>query len=101
MTDKLDWLQKWYSSNCVESWPEYYGVKIETIDNPGWGVWIDLIGTSVEGLPFEEYKNSDRSESNWAYCTVENNRFIAAGGVNNLDEILDVFINWVDRHTNQ
>ncbi len=25
-----------------------YGIKIETLDNPGWDVSIDLIGTELE-----------------------------------------------------
>jgi hypothetical protein len=39
------WLAEWYIKNCNGDWEHQYGVKIETLDNPGWHVEIDLIGT--------------------------------------------------------
>ena len=38
-------LSDWYESNCNDDWEHGYGVKIETLDNPGWLVQIDLFGT--------------------------------------------------------
>lgn len=28
------WLEKWYSSKCDGEWENYYGIKINTLDNP-------------------------------------------------------------------
>ena len=29
-------LQKWYKSQCNGDWEHSFGIKIETLDNPGW-----------------------------------------------------------------
>ncbi len=34
----LTWIQKWYAKHCNGDWEHFYGVKIETVDNPGWSV---------------------------------------------------------------
>ena len=31
----LEWLMNWYESNCDGDWEHSYGVKIESLDNPG------------------------------------------------------------------
>jgi len=46
-------LQRWYESQCNEDWEHQYGVKIDTLDNPGWSVIIDLDDTDLEGKPFQ------------------------------------------------
>ena len=38
-------LENWYFSNCNEDWEHQFGVKIDTLVNPGWRVEIDLEGT--------------------------------------------------------
>ena len=45
--DILCWLQNWYHSNCDGGWEHLYGVKIDTLDNPGWSVAIDLEDTEI------------------------------------------------------
>lgn len=31
-----DWLSNWHKLNCNGDWEHTYGIKIETLDNPGW-----------------------------------------------------------------
>lgn len=50
----LKWLDSWYKSNCDGDWEHYYGIKIVTVDNPGWSLTIDL-----------KNSNADLSEINW------------------------------------
>jgi hypothetical protein len=33
---RLNELQVWYGAQCNGSWEHTYGIKIETLDNPGW-----------------------------------------------------------------
>jgi len=40
--DPLRALEDWYASVCDGDWEHTYGVKIGTLDNPGWTVDIDL-----------------------------------------------------------
>ena len=46
----INWLQDWYKNQCNDEWEHDYGITIGTLDNPGWDVKIDLIGTSLEGF---------------------------------------------------
>jgi hypothetical protein len=86
-------LENWYFSNCNEDWEHQYGVKFETLDNPGWRVEIDLVGTKLEKMDFKEV-NEIEPELEWIVCKVENKKFIGAGGPKELNNILKVFINW-------
>ncbi len=86
----IHWLEEWYYSNCDNDWEHTYGISIGTLDNPGWTVEIDLKGTPLENLDFDEIE-IERTKNNWVVCSVVNNQFIAQGGPRNLSEILDIF----------
>jgi len=43
-----------YRGQCDGDWEHSYGVKIETLDNPGWLVTIDLTDTTLGGVAAEE-----------------------------------------------
>ncbi|EAZ92516.1 immunity 53 family protein [Crocosphaera chwakensis] len=87
------WLLNWYRSQCDSEWEHSYGIKIETVDNPGWWVSIDISETELEDFSFEMIE-IERSEENWFFCKVENNKFQGGGGVLNLVDILDTFKAW-------
>ncbi len=48
--DVLAELQRWYLAQCNDDWEHSYGVTIETLDNPGWSVHIDLADTALSDL---------------------------------------------------
>jgi hypothetical protein len=60
-------IQKWYASNCDGDWEHSFGIVIETLDNPGWSVTIDLKDTNLEGKTFETFQN-EVSEEQWIHC---------------------------------
>lgn len=43
----LQEIQSWYISNCNGDWEHSFGVSIDTLDNPGWSVRIDLADTGL------------------------------------------------------
>ena len=90
-------LENWYLSNCDGDWEHQYGITIESLDNPGWRGLIDLTGTKLEQIGFEKINNTE-SESKWIVCKVENNKFIGAGRPQQLTEVLNIFIDWVERN---
>ena len=47
-------LENWYQSNCNEEWEHQFGIRIVTLDNPGWKVEIDLEGTKLENIVFKK-----------------------------------------------
>lgn len=86
-------IQKWYASNCDGDWEHSFGVVIETLDNPGWSVTIDLEDTNLEGKTFETFQN-EVSEDQWIHCSLKENKFYGAGDETKLEEILKVFLDW-------
>ena len=90
-TNVLFQLQQWYLQQCDGDWEHSYGVKIDTLDNPGWIVTVDLSGTALAGLKIPRTR-SDRSEDDWAQHEVLNDRFVACGGPLNLEELVERFL---------
>ena len=88
-------LQKWYSDQCDGDWEHEFGVKIGTLDNPGWSVLIDLEGTSLELIDFNAVEINYDHDLEWVRCWVEDNVFNGAGGAGQLGAILEVFIQFV------
>jgi hypothetical protein len=45
--DVLIELRAWYLAQCDDEWEHAYGINIETLDNPGWSIRIDLVDTPL------------------------------------------------------
>ena len=84
-------IESWYKQQCNSSWEHQYGISLQTIDNPGWELKIDLLGTPYSELKMEPYY-CERSESDWLFCKIESGVFYAYGGPMNLCEMLKYFI---------
>jgi hypothetical protein len=90
----LSWIEDWYHSQCDGRWEHDFGVKIGTIDNPGWSLTVDLTGTSKESAEASKEK-IERSDTDWVHYFVREKRFEAFGGAKNLEEMLCIFKNWM------
>jgi hypothetical protein len=95
--DTLSRVQRWYASQCNGDWEHQHGVRIDTLDNPGWQCVIDLADTALEDFAFSEVKR-ERTDSDWVHCRVRERRFEGFGGACNLEEILGVFLAWAAAH---
>lgn len=100
--DLLLWLQKWYSENCDGGWEHFFGVKIDTLDNPGWRVEIDITDTPLEEKVFPEisYYNSDED---WLHCRISEGLFNGkvfdgSGDQTKLTVILETFRKWAEEN---
>jgi hypothetical protein len=89
----LNEIQEWYASNCDGDWEHLYGLTIETLDNPGWSVSIDLKDTNLEGKEFQRIKQHHTEES-WIECYVEEGKFRGFGDQSRLEEIFSIFVDW-------
>lgn len=96
LKNNLEWLENWYTSQCDGDWEHMYGITIETVDNPGWYITINLIGTECEKSYFPHLKNN-ADEMDWYFCLVRNGNFEASCGPKQLEEILQIFRNWVEK----
>jgi hypothetical protein len=91
----LEALERWYAAQCDGDWEHRYGVSIESLDNPGWRVSIDLTGTDLSGRRFEEVKDLG-PEHTWIHCGVEDGQFRGAGGPPMLVALIHAFLTWAD-----
>lgn len=95
MRDPLSRLQSWYLQQCNGDWEHESGIRIETIDNPGWFLRVDLEGTSSSRADFNPIQ-VQRTELDWVQCRVRAQRFEGFGGPSNLEELILVFLDWVE-----
>ena len=86
-------VQSWYADHCNGEWEHVHGVTIESLDNPGWRVRIDLKGTTLERRPFVPIRRPE-PDPEWIVCEVADGRFEGAGGPYMLEEILQRFLQW-------
>lgn len=94
--DTLDWLAKWYLSMCDGEWEHSYGIRIDTLDNPGWSVQIDLSEGNIDEISFEAVSNCT-DDSNWMHCEVKDGKFCGRGDPTKLDAIIEVFRSYCER----
>lgn len=89
----VQFLQTWYRRQCNGFWEHSYGVTIETLDNAGWLVTIDLIETALERATMECLRR-ESSPKDWLVCEVTQRQFRGQGDAQKLLEILAVFQSW-------
>jgi hypothetical protein len=94
----LRWLEEWNGANCDGEREHVYGIKIDTIDNPGWSVSIDLAGTALEPKAFTTV-SIDKGDCDWILCRIGNKIFEGAGDPFKLENILTIFREWAEDGT--
>lgn len=95
-------LEHWYARQCNGEWEHHSGVTIQSCDNPGWWVKIELKGTALEQVPFERVaENVDEANfqkgDRWLACDVTDGVWNGAGDETKLERILEVFLSWAER----
>jgi hypothetical protein len=91
----FEWLLNWHQSQCDGDWEHSAGIHIDTIDNPGWSISINLEGTELEQKKFQKIK-IDNSETDWLRCFIEDHSFKGCCGSLNFLEVLHIFRNWAE-----
>jgi hypothetical protein len=102
--DNLDWLMRWYLSECNDDWEHSFGIEIGTLDNPGWTLKVDLRETALSGREFVKVAHGDAADDleewgrngSWWVADVENDKFEAACGPLDLLAVIAVFRRWAD-----
>ena len=88
-------LEDWYVRQCDGEWEHSFGVKIATLDNPGWSLTVDLAETRKDGAVLEKVF-IERSENDWICYRTAENRFEVYCGPKNLSEAVKLFVDWFD-----
>jgi hypothetical protein len=86
----------WYQSHCDGEWEHKYGIKLETLDNPGWQLTVDLIHTELQGRPMEEVIEGCRPDGHpvsprWIHCVVRQNQFRGACDPTQISRLFSTF----------
>lgn len=87
----IERIQWWYAAQCNGEWEHDHGVSIDTIDNPGWSVSIDLVGTSLESVTMSPFRY-DKGEHDWVFYEIKDGKFTGNGDSSKLNFILESFI---------
>ncbi len=93
MKTGLSLVEEWYASQCNGDWEHSWGVKIDTLDNPGWTIAINLNETKAESKILERLK-IERTEDDWIHYWVEKKSFHIRCGPLNLTEAVELFVAW-------
>jgi Immunity protein 53 len=103
MTSLLAELSDWHRRHCDGEREHWYGITIQTTDNPGWWVKVDLTGTPLAARRFERVAeavdaNGYPSAERWLNCQVNcqatGHVWHGAGDVSRLEEIVSRFLRW-------
>ncbi|CCD84764.1 conserved protein of unknown function [Bradyrhizobium sp. ORS 285] len=92
--EPLKVLQDWYASQCDGQWEHQYGIKIDTLDSPGWALRIDLVDTELAERPFTEVKVQGDEDDDWCHCRVRGAVFEAFCGPHHLGDVISIFLAW-------
>ena len=92
--DLLKELQAWYADQCNDDWEHSYGVKIDTLDNPGWDVSIDLTETQWQGIELP-LNRVDVNDLDWHQHQVTGSKYLACGGPFSLGKLIQIFLDEV------
>jgi Immunity protein 53 len=94
----LEWLMAWYSSQCNGDWEHQHGIRIDTLDNPGWSLNVDLHETPHENQVLSA-RMTERSDNDWTFVEVKDFTFRARGGPGNLTEMVRLFAEFIAEHS--
>lgn len=89
----IELLQNWFTEQCDGEWEHEHGIKIETLDNPGWKIVIPLTQTKLCNKNFTSI-DIERGENDWVFCEKKDFNFYGYGGSKNLPEIIMHFISF-------
>lgn len=95
MDNQIERLVEWYRRQCNGDWEHLNGVKLVTIDNPGWSLDVNLVETSVAertALP----TMVERTDDDWIFYEAKEGLFRGRCGPGNLTELLALFLRFVE-----
>lgn len=96
--NNIKWIEKWYKDNCDGDWEHFYGIKIETLDNPGWHVEVHLNEGEYNAGETKEI-GWDNGEDDWLNCSIKNEIFSGYGDCLKLEIIVGILRKWLSDGT--
>lgn len=88
-------LQVWYAAHCDGDWEHVSGVRIASLDNPGWSLQVDLEGTELEHRLFDPVV--DEGHQRWVHMKVTKSVWQGACDPLGLERMIEAFLAWARR----
>ena len=87
---------EWYQTHCNDVWEHQNGVRLETLDNPGWLLTVDLIHTDLQGRAMIEVRegiapNNHPVSPRWLHCSAIDNQFRGACDPTQVARLFEIF----------
>lgn len=93
----LQHLANWYRAQCDGEWEHAFGIKLDTLDNPGWSIRINLQDTRLHHKPFVPVSiDNESDDDDWLSCRVEDGEFHGSCGPEHLERMIHVFLDWAE-----
>ncbi len=97
----LSKLMEWYSAHFDGDWEHSSGVSIEILDNPGWLLKVNFVGTNLADVEMtglsEGCDEPSHSESSpWISCSIQDCEFVGASDPRQLPRLISVFNALID-----
>ncbi len=94
-------LQQWYALHCDGDWEHCYGIRLETLDNPGWHLTVDLHETLLEYVPFSgiSWGDSENAKEPWLHCRKDGPQFVGMCSTLELEKMISAFLEWAQDNT--
>ncbi len=89
--NNLIWLQSWYAEQTNGDWEHQYGIQIETLDNPGWHILIDLEGTDYEESGEGFQGKVEHGEDFWYHYQIKEGKYEGWGDSLRLNTLVGAF----------
>ncbi|MFC8678486.1 Imm53 family immunity protein [Streptomyces griseorubiginosus] len=89
-------LVQWYQSQCDGDWEHEYGVRLASLDNPGWTLEVDLQETDAEGRLMPK-RRTDDEQGKWLVAWSDGERFRASCDPGSLEEMVRLFQGFIGR----
>lgn len=86
----LEWLINWYQEQCDGDWEHSFGISIDTLDNPGWVIKIDISDTNLNGIKLEE-KVFKVNDADWYSFESNGEKFEGYGDISKLEILINKF----------
>jgi hypothetical protein len=88
--DGWTFLQDWYARHCDGDWEHDARVRLSTLDNPGWRLWVNLEDTELSGRLVARTGDQSSGED-WVDYRCDGPAFDAACGPRGLGRALAAF----------
>ncbi|WP_370947156.1 Imm53 family immunity protein [Amycolatopsis sp. cg5] len=89
-------VQDWYAAHCDGEWEHEFGMTINTLDNPGWIIEIDIAHTGADGRRLTKAL-TEPGPGQWIWSWCDGRKFGAACDPASLEDAFARFRAFIEK----